>query len=216
MRFLLLFFFLFSNLISYAQIEKIEIDGQFYTFESKIYDETELDSGQKEVVKIFRHDSLGNKKPILSHVLKEKWGDCNSESLELGDYLLTDSLLTFYSFWCRRGDAPASPYGARIQKYKFQNSKLRLIESQIYIETTAIHLMENKGIQFLFEKPKTVLEKKEFATYIATTEKTYHAKFVFGKQSDKLIKTVKNHLQSLIENETKDWLKEQNSFGVKL
>ena len=215
MKYLFCFLFLFSSTLSYSQIEKIEIDKQIYEFETQQYIDSEPRGGEKKILTLSRINSLGKTK-ILSHILKDKWGDGNSESLELGDYVLSDSVITFYSFWCRKGDAPVSPYGARIQKYKFENSKLKLIESQIYIETTAIYWLENKGVQFLFKKPETEVDKHEFFKYIFDVEKEYHAKFVFGKQSDRLIQKVKAHLKEPIQKETKDWFKYKNSFGVKL
>ncbi len=137
MKFFLFFLFLFSSTVSYSQIEKIGIDKQIYEFEIQKYTDYEPEGGEREILTLSRIDSLGNKKKLLSHVLKDKWGDGNSESLELGNYVLSDSLLTFYSFWCRRGDAPVSPYGARVQKYKFKNSKLKLIEIECKFSLTS-------------------------------------------------------------------------------
>lgn len=170
---------------------------------------------EKNVLSVFQLKPE-NKIPILHHTLKEKAGDHNSESLQLGVYEIKDQYLILYSFWCRKGDAPVSPYGARIQKYQWKNNAFIQVSSQMYIEETRIDWKETIGIQFLFALPKNKQDEQEYIKYIREVEKKYQAEFVYGKGADTLIKLVKDKLKKKIQEETKDWIEIKSPFGVKI
>ncbi|WP_196889882.1 hypothetical protein [Aureivirga sp. CE67] len=157
-----------------------------------------------------------NNKIIFKKRIKFKRWDCSSESLQLSKYEINNDTLTFYTFWCRKGDSPIRPYGARIQKYIYNSEEFKVIEAEIYIETTDINWEENKGIKYLFEKPKNEKERKYFSSYIRSVEKEYNSKFVYGKKADRLIKEVKEKLKIEIRKETSDWFKFKNSVRIKI
>ena len=200
--------FLAASLLTFSQTKTIQLNNHsFKLVKEKI---TNDDGPEIEIVNLYRENSL----KLLSHVLNEFSGDCNSESLELGNYTVTNSTITFYSFWCTTGDAPVSPYGARIQVYKVdKNGKVKLNSSQVYIESGRRGWIP--GLEFLYKKPRTKKEKKVFKNYINKIESSYNAKFVFGKISEKLIKKVKLQLHKKIETATKHW-HDKDSFWTRM
>ncbi len=161
-----------------------------------------------------------NGKQLLTHTILYNSGDHNSEELELGDYDVSDSTITFYSYWAWGGDAPIAPFGGRIQTYKIQpDGRLLFEKGEIYIEEGRAGFggMIPEAVKFLNEEsPTTQAEKKEFAKYIKNVEDIYHAKFVYGAESNKLMKAVRNRLAKRIDEYTKNW-KElyKSSFGYK-
>lgn len=189
-----------------------QINGFKYEFKEESIDNLDAE-GQR--VKLYRIDSSGTKKQLLSHILISSRGDCNSNSLEIGDYKISDSTLTFYSFWCTMGDAPVSPYGARKQIYKIhKDGKITLQSSAIYIETTVTYWNENEGIQYLEKQPKNETERLALNRYIQKVEKEYHATFVLGDNAQQLISDVKEALDEQIQHETGDWDPE-TGFGIR-
>ena len=202
---LVLSFSLFIN----AQTETLTLNN--VGFELKKETKPSVDGDAIQMLNLCRK---GSSKKMLSHVLKESIGDCNSESLEIGGYTSTNSTLTFYSFWCTRGDAPVSPYGARIQVYSIDTTgKIKLKSSQVYIEAGRSGWIP--GLEFLNKKPITPKENKVFKEYIKEIETTYNANFVFDKKAKELLKEVKQQLQKEIEAATKDWDSE-TGFGVRM
>jgi hypothetical protein len=136
---------------------------------------------------------LKDKTKLHTHTISESMGDCNSISIELGDYEISDSTITFYSYWAHAGDAPASPYGIRKQVYILTpEGKLKQVKSGIYIEE-AVNKIPHE------------LEKAELKQYVKDVEKKYNAKFVYGKDKENLFKEVKEKLKEPIQKETKHW-----------
>lgn len=169
---------------------------------------------QKELLKLSRVDN-NKSKNILTHITKEKWEDCNSVSLELGNYIISENEITLYSFWCRAGDAPVSPFGARLQTYTIdKKGNVLLINSSIYLEAGRAEWI--KGLSFLFEKPKNLEETKQLKTYISAIETEYKAKFVFGKKAVALIEKVKSVLSKQIKKETSNWNQQEWMYGIKI
>jgi len=199
---------LLFSLIAFSQTETILLNN--YSFELKKETKVNVENENIQVLNLYRKDST----KLLTHILNESIGDCNSESLKIGDYTVTDSTITFYSFWCTTGDAPVSPYGARIQMYNVdEKGKLKLDSSQVYIEGGRKGWIP--GLDFLFKEPVTDKERKEFKTYIDEIESNYNATFVFNETAKELIKKVKQQLHKEIETETKTW-NDDNSFWTRL
>ena len=189
----------FLTFIAYGQKKNITVNNYQFTFKTVTEYNENGDSIKK--IEVFR-----DKTKLLTHIINEVSGDCNSELIELGSYDTSDSTITFYSYWNRAGDAPVSPYGVRKQIYMVdETGKLLLTKSEIYIETSRQGWKENKGIELLFSSPKNDLEKKELKGYIAEVEKGYNAKFVFGATKDMLFKEVKTNLNNPIQKATKKW-----------
>ena len=215
MKQIILILTLAFSINSYSQIDTVTING--YDFIFTHVKSSDTDDIENASVNLFRYGKNGEIKYLLNHTLDLTEGDCNSMSVEMGDYLIEDSAIVFYSFWCRQGDAPVSPWGARIQKYSVQkNGNVILASSRLYIETSRKDWYENKGIKYLFEVAKIKKEKIALKEYIETVEKEYNAKFVFGKDADKLLQDVKEKFSKRIELLLKDWNKIENSFGYKI
>ncbi|MDU1889511.1 MAG: hypothetical protein E6767_02370 [Dysgonomonas sp.] len=157
-----------------------------------------------EEVELYR----GSRK-LLTHRLKDKSSDSNSIAVEVGNYQIKDSTLTFFSYWGKVGDAPVSPYGARKQVYNVQaNGKVKMTENLIYLD--AGYMMASydgyKGQMFLDSVPRTAEDKKLFEEYKQTIEKEYNASFVKNKkQETALFKEVRVVLAEEIQAATKGW-----------
>ena len=147
-----------------------------------------------------------NNKKLFTHTISDIEGDCNSESVELGTFEIKDTTIIFYSYWTRAGDAPVSPYGVRKQVFSVDNmGNFKLSKAEIYIETSRQGWLDNKGIEFLFIKPKTNADRKQLQNYIHKTEKEFNAGFVFGAAKKMLFKEVKLKLKRQIRAATKNW-----------
>jgi|GEM_PF-789025 len=178
--------------IGFSQVDTIRINGHDFLF--KLISINDTDGLEKNALHLYRVDKKGNEKFLLSHTLDYAVGDCNSMSVEMGDFKILDSTLTFYTFWCRQGDAPVSPWGARIQKYKVtENGIVKKASSRLYIESSKEGWHENEGIKYLYKGAKNEKEQEALMKYIKDTEEEYNAKFVFGKESDQLLIEVKKH-----------------------
>ena len=200
---------------SFSQIDTININGFDFIF--KHVKNAYTDDIENTSVNLLRLETSGNTKYLLKHTMDLTEGDCNSTSVEMGDYLIKDTTIIFYSFWCRQGDAPVSPWGARIQEYNIsENGNVKMASSKLYIETSRPDWHENKGIKYLFENSKTKEEKIALKEYIESVEKEYNAKFVYGIESDKLLREVKQKFSKQIELLLKDWKEIENSFSYKI
>ena len=149
----------------------------------------------EDVFELYAHN-----KKLLSHTLRDREADCNSESLEFGDVEPSDSSLTFYSYWAWVGGCCGMPYGARKQVYTV--NKL----GQLHLSSSAIFL----------EKYKTTLygmTGKEATQFMAGIEKEYHATFVTDSQATDLLNEVKQRFAKQILKETKGW--ENNRYGYR-
>ena len=215
MKQIILILTLAFSINSYSQIDTFNINGFDFIF--KHVKNADTDDIENTSVNLLRLETSGKTKYLLKHTMGLTEGDCNSTSVEMGDYLINDTIIIFYSFWCWQGDAPVSPWGARIQEYNIsENGNVKMASSKLYIETSRPDWHENKGIKYLFEDVKTKEEKIVLKEYIKTVEKEYNAKFVYGKESDKLLKDVKEKFSKRIELLLNDWSKIENSFGYKI
>ena len=215
MKLIILILTLAFSINSYSQIDTITIHG--YDFIFKHVKNADTDDVENVSVNLFRLETSGKIKYLLKHTMGLIEGDCNSTSVEMGDFLIKDSTIVFYSFWCRQGDAPVSPWGARTQEYNvFENGKVKMVSSKLYIETSRPDWHENKGIKYLFEGAKTNENKIALKEYIEIVEKEYNAKFVFEKDADKLLQNVKEKFSKRINLLRKSWDEIENSFGYKI
>src|SRR5215217_6196187 len=91
--------------------------------------------------------------PFYSYTQQKTEGDCNSISEEWGSYEIKDSLLTFYTYWTKEGDAPVSPAGAMKRTYGvYRTGQVKLLAAFIYIEEGVAGRSEipfSDGIEYL-------------------------------------------------------------------
>lgn len=178
--------------VLYSQNKTVTINNHQFIFKNVLINN---DSGNPtKQIEIYR-----NKKKLLTHTISEIWGDCNSESVELGRFEINNNTIIFYTYWAKAGDAPTSPYGVRKQVYTIDSfGNLMFLKGKIYVETF-------QTTEFLFSTPKNEVEKNELQQYIAEVEKEYKAKFVSGKAKQLLFTEVKGKLKTKIQSATKNW-----------
>lgn len=219
----------FSSYI-FAQTQKTEkytINGITFTVVHKAL------NTENSYIELFK-----GKKKLLKHTIWESGGDCNSESIEMGSFKVTNSSLILYTFWCKAGDAPVSPFGAREQVYKFDNGSLHLINSRLYIEcikegykmypfsendvpADSPHLKREilalKGQKYLSRTPVTKEEKNYYQLYIELMGEWYNAKFVDRDKFDDLLNDIRLVFKEELKEIDKKWeYLKQSSFGVKM
>ena len=196
-----------------AQTERLNINGYEFVFKK-----TSGELNQLKSLKLFRIEPNREEKYLLEHILYEGLGDCNSLSVEMGNYVVEGNQIVFNTFWCRFGDAPVSPWGARSQTYQVQaDGKLALSASELYIETTRRDWEEgNEGMEYLFTPAETAEEKTAFTSYVKSAERDYFANFVFGKKAEALLQKVKSQFSSKIEELISNWEELGNPFGYKV
>ncbi len=193
---------------TFAQTKTVSIRNYKFIFKTVLI---ENENGYPiKQVELYRNSSK-----LLTHIISKSEVDCNSESIELGSFEITDSKVLFYSFWSRTGDAPVSPFGVRKQIYSVdKNGNFSLTKSALYIETSRQDWTENKGINYLFLTPKNDYEKLQLKEYIKEVEQTYNGTFVIGITKNLLLREVKKKLKSQIHVATKNWKKKYtNKIG---
>ncbi len=169
----------------------ITIGGVGFYYEKKVSTTSEC----TKAFELYRGD-----KKILSHILFNEEADCNSKSLELGDFETTDSSITFYSYWAWVGGCCGLPFGARKQVFQTDNQgNLHLTESSIYLQPYTHTINE--------------MPANEAQLYMAKISTEYNANFVIGKQADELIAKVKHRFAEAIAIQTKGW--ENNRYGYR-
>ncbi len=155
-----------------------------------------IDSSQKESQFVV----LKNNKIVFTNTLRLWDGDCNSITLELGDFAVTDSSIIFYSYYAWMGGCCGLPYGARLQTYKLDDQgNLFLDNSNIYLER--------------YKEKLSTMDKERRKKWVLETESSYNARFVFGATANKLMDSVKSRLAKQISKETEDWPK--SPLGIK-
>ncbi len=199
MKLFLLILFCCTIITTYAQEKIIHIGTHPFIIKNiSSYNENGDSTRQVELYR-------GQTK-LLTHTISKAEGDCNSEAIELGTYALTDSTITFYSYWATAGDAPVDPFGARKQVYQVTaNGNLSFKQGSIYLETSRKGWHGDNGIQFLFAPPKNDIEKEQLQQYTTQVEELYKASFVIGDRKDNLLKEVKAKLKTAIAVQTKGW-----------
>lgn len=133
---------------------------------------------------------------LLTHVLFASSADCNSIQLELGKWEVKDSLLIFYSYWARSGDAPAAPCAVRKQVYAVHaNGKVSLISADMSFNEYGWVYVKDKNWFYDEEDPESIKAFKEF----------YGARFLSDKEGIALDKEVKLKLKKEIAKQTLSW-----------
>ncbi len=164
------------------QYQKIE-SGLYYDKNGKI------SRSEAAIQFVLSHDG----QILLTHTLKDEESDCNSTSLELGDFAITDSTIKLYSYWAGIGGCCGWDHGSRMQVYAIdKNGLLKMVDSKIFLEHYKYKISE--------------MDKEEKENYIAKIEKEYNAKFVTGQASFDLVRKVKERLAKQISIETDDWV----------
>lgn len=183
---------------------KIEtINGNKFVFKF-ISSPSDVSSENVEEVELYRKS-----KKLLTHTLKDKSGDSNSLTVEVGNYVINDTILIFYSYWGKVGDAPASPCGVRKQVFNIApNGRVAMTGSLIYLD--AGHMMATydgyKGLIFLDSVPRTTQDKKLLDEYKQTIKQEYNADFVKDKEQEAaLFKEVRTTLAKEIKKATEGW-----------
>lgn len=207
---ILIFLLILSPLNTFAQTQKVEINGVPFSFINIKLDTTY--GAEKETIELYRKG-----KKLLTHTLFKEEGDCSSTHIQLGSYKIIGNNIIFYSFWAAADKMPDSilPFGFRQQTYAVDSlGALKLIDAKIYIETSIAtdnknFLEENgwkhKGLQYLNKKTSSKFEQKLIADYVKNAEKEYNASFVFNLEKEALEKKVRNILKEEIKIHTQNW-----------
>lgn len=200
-------------MVLWGQSDTLWIKNKGFVFQTD--NKTDDDLLEAEYLNISSIDpSVTNK---IRFTLKEIGGDCNSLTVEIGDYEIKDDQLILCSFWCWQGDAPVSPWGARKQIYTVNESgDLKKEASYVYIESGRAGWTENDGVEFLYTQPQTESDKRRYMDYVKKIESEYEGTFVFGKNADSLIKEVKSRFTDYLLTLKKSWRQSENSFGFKI
>lgn len=190
--FLILFLFI-TQLFSEAKLEHVTINNHDFTIVTEDYD---IYDSKGTVLKFYREERNNDLKHLFSLTLYDKTGSCSAKSIENGHYEINGTTITLYSFWDRRGRIYDVPYGARIMKYDVQPSgTLKLISSEIYIETAEKSFDKESGMRFLWQTPETEKERMAFSRYIQNTERQFKGTFLVGEEAEQLMKKVKSALE---------------------
>jgi len=199
--FIILGFCCFSML--FAQDKEVEINN--HTFQFRQYANDKEDEADEDRVNV---DVYRGTKKLLTHTISSRMGDCNSVSIELGDYEISGDSIIFYSYWALHGDAPVSPFGVRKQIYQVkENGRLVLLGGKIYLEETRPGWARDEwsGVDYLENPPQNEEERKALDRYKKAVEENYHATFVDGEQKEQLFKDVKTRLKAEIDKYTSYW-----------
>ena len=179
----------------FASSQEITINNHHFTIVTEKYD---LYASKGEVMRFYR--DIHDKKPLFHLILNDATGGCSSRSLEDGAYEIEGDKIKLYSFFHRQGDAYSEPYGAKIMEYEVLNSgELKKISSKVYIETAQRGYENNRGMNYLFQAPKTEQEKRELLDYIKQVEEEYLSTFLLGEEGKFLIKEVKEALKRKVK-----------------
>jgi len=188
--------FAISQLFS-ASTEKMTINKQAFSVVTDSYDVYDSKGTFVKFYKVEKDKSLTS---VLRLTLNDVTGDCASKTLQDGAYEIKGSIITFYTFWDRKGRAYLDPYGAKIQKYRVDaDGSLKELSSKVYVETSKRKYDKESGMEYLFHAPKNKAEQKKLDTYVKEVERQYKGQFIFGDESKELIKSVKEALQRKIK-----------------
>ncbi|SFV53835.1 hypothetical protein MNB_SV-14-1770 [hydrothermal vent metagenome] len=176
-----------------ASLEHITINN--YDF-SIVKEDYHIYDSKGKIMKMYLEENNNNLTFVLRLTLHDETGGCTSRSIQKGAYEINGSVITLYNYWDRKGKAYLAPYGWRIQKYKVLSSgKLKQIFGQIYLESTKQSYENDSGLKYLFTSPKTDEERAKKEEYIKEIEQKYKAKFVLGKEKNRLKEEVEEALK---------------------
>jgi hypothetical protein len=181
-----------SLLMSEATLTRMTLADQNFTIKKESY---HIYDSKGTVMRLYQEMKNGEKKQLFSFTLDDTSGACHEKSVEEGSYETDASTITFYTLWNRYGNADA-PYGVRIKRYTVDTKgELKLLSSNIYVETERKSEMRESAMRFLFQSPVTKSEKEALHRYIESAEQRFKGTFVFGKEAESLIKAVNEALQ---------------------
>ena len=124
--------------------------------------------------------------PQFRFVMSYQSGSCAVKNAEEGSYKIEKNSIIVYSNW-ERIDNDNAPIGDRMQVYKLdENGSFYVSDSKVYIEKTSRNDDADKGMKYLYTEAKTEDEKFLLANYITSVEQLFEAKFVMGKEAEKL------------------------------
>jgi hypothetical protein len=176
----------------------LKINQQEFMLYEEEYDEYDSEGKTITFYKKDKEKKEKNEKKssLFSFVLNDATGGCNDKSIEKGVYDVNGTTLTFYTLWKRQGSVDDAPFGGRVKRYEvLKNGEVNLTSSLLYVETHTEDSDEGSGMLFLNTKPKSKEDKELLAEYVASVENYYRGKFVFGEESDMLIKKVRKAIR---------------------
>lgn len=188
MKIFFLLFFTLNILFATAELEHVTLGNQDFSIVTESYD---IYDSKGEVMKFYKEERNNNLIFVFSLILKDKTGTCADKSTQEGAYEINGTTITLYSFWDRKGKVYDSPYGARIQQYEMlPDHTVVLRSSKVYIEAARKSYDKESGMKYLFDPPKTALEKEALQRYVKSVEKEYKGVFVFGEEAKMLLNEV--------------------------
>jgi len=196
MKLYLLILLTISELFS-SNIEHLSINNQAFTISKEYYNEY----GTKgEVLIFYKGNSTQKSDKVFLFVLKETKGSCSAKSRQKGVYEIKNDNITFYNSWTREANALNAPIGTKMTVYKvLPNGTFKQLSSKLYIETSKKTYDKESAMKYLFTVPKNQEEEEKLEAYIQEVEERYKGKFVFGKESQRLKREVKDAFSSHIK-----------------
>lgn len=180
----------FYSYFCFGQQENRSMHGHKFTFSLT---DTLMDDIQQRTLSIY---TTGETQPLFTADLGNIQKECNSETVMIGDYEVTDSTLILYRYWAKAGYAPAFPYGAEQQTYKVSPSgQFSLSENLLFLE---------------FEQPS----KELWENYLTGISNEHLLK---GKEGQEFMDKVRNRLYDDWYTLTSDWNERfgDSGFGFK-
>lgn len=169
----------------------IVVNGSRFTVQS--YFPQDADSVESSAeqgpdsIQLYRHD-----KKLLSHILKQVLNDCNSSSLEFGDWEIRDSSIVFYSYYSFNGKCVHCPFGVKKQVYAVSNKGVVSLKEALV--SIAWALNEKRFL--------TDAEARSIPELVLAYEG--NAKVLKGKEAMALRKEVKSKLDKKIKAVSKE------------
>jgi len=202
----------------YNQVVKEEIHKlgnhsyRFVTFTSDI---EELD---QYCLRVYREKESA---PCFATELGSTQSDSNSAAYLLATYDLTDTRITLYHYWTKRGDMPVDPYGARKQIFRITDQGMwQQEEGKITIETISPYYIhqyggtENPhhgyhiGSEFMRRPPQTEEEYEWYRAYSQGVQEEYGATLITDSlEMAQLLKEVREKIAPV-------WKEEYGNFSL--
>ncbi|RUM71639.1 MAG: hypothetical protein DSZ09_02710 [Sulfurovum sp.] len=185
-------FLLIMITVGATESKNISIEGKSYVIVHESYDAY----GDKGIeMKLYAKEQNRDTLPLFSFALENQSGGCGERSTVDGSYKINGTTLILYTHWDRSGRAYDTPKGDRIQHYTIaKDGTIHFVDGQIYLERYAKNYDKQSDMQFLFNPPRTLEEKKRLDTYKKQIETLFKAKFVNDSQKNILHDSVEKAL----------------------
>ena len=203
-----------------AQLYPVDLNSDNDYFTLSVNERPDDDGFPQRILNLYRTNAYPSPgEPVLTHILHSQSGDSNSISYEFGKYEVGDTCIILYSYWCKMGDAPVSPFGARKQVYSVdKEGELIMTDSQIYMERYSDY-WEGKegcvGMKYLFSHPEDEMQSRQYRAYIDGVQEDFDARFVTGEKAQKLLNEVRGIMKEETDRYTAHWDKWEVGFGYK-